>query len=798
MSLSENFDHPQGRFTNYDAYEVEQLQTVLAQKHVDIRSFSFEPDSLSSNYPQEVFTPLNTVTDAIGPDPARRNWNTMRGDIAAGITATFTLSLSQYAVKNYSSHIPTIDLETGFDDDALITFASPDYNHTAINAANSFLQFSSHPLGSFTAGYIDTLSFDDSLTVLANGDMQFSWPRSMLTTVDLSAITNVRFVVQNTSGGTITFVAAALRMITPDHQYLPLETNTEYGRLYMPPAPNGDVTRAYDSDVPILWRSAVPSGTDDPRPIDVSLVAAFNTGSRDGTNRITLYTRENTFDWWDQNDLDGMTMAELNALGHQPDFGGARYEERTMDELDAFTMDELEGDLMYDLERTPDDEAASHIAFQLVWTPTDESILVTDVEGNNFSESGLGILAANSRYLLIIDVIDREGRLRIQEVGDYEVPGEIVYDTGFIVDDFLFKRISGRIGWQASFQDGDAYLSSIAPRFTNYAEYRSGSFGSITPVEGAQLFVEESGAEQLFTGFTTTQFGVTLLEDTARTTSGESIRVTLDGSDVEQGILTNLIEFDDFANTELSFDLYHTGIERGGLRAALVWGNYNEIPLQLGYAFPNQWQTVRVNLAAAHDAPPGPYHVMLYLDDGGDPVTFWIDKFSIQRASIEWAARAVEQDPWEDHSAEWVKFGNVVNDREDGVLFPERGHTLQVRGRALVQDAYINRIRILPKYAELGRFVWPEEYDVTAAPTAGMGAITSVSGRTYAYDGTSSVANAGGASIINYHWYFGDGNEGDGAKTQHTYSGPGSYRVTLIVTDTYGQSDAVEGTINVS
>ncbi|MGF3584346.1 MAG: PKD domain-containing protein [Thermoplasmatota archaeon] len=55
------------------------------------------------------------------------------------------------------------------------------------------------------------------------------------------------------------------------------------------------------------------------------------------------------------------------------------------------------------------------------------------------------------------------------------------------------------------------------------------------------------------------------------------------------------------------------------------------------------------------------------------------------------------------------------------------------------------------------------------------------------FDGTLSYDVDG--AIVNYTWYFGDGSEGYGNKTQHIFGYNGTYFVSLNVTDDGGKSD---------
>ena len=64
------------------------------------------------------------------------------------------------------------------------------------------------------------------------------------------------------------------------------------------------------------------------------------------------------------------------------------------------------------------------------------------------------------------------------------------------------------------------------------------------------------------------------------------------------------------------------------------------------------------------------------------------------------------------------------------------------------------------------------------------------------FDGTQSTDSDG--EIEEYMWDFGDDTTGSGATITHSYSEPGSYLVTLTVTDNYGDSHAESTTVSVN
>lgn len=80
------------------------------------------------------------------------------------------------------------------------------------------------------------------------------------------------------------------------------------------------------------------------------------------------------------------------------------------------------------------------------------------------------------------------------------------------------------------------------------------------------------------------------------------------------------------------------------------------------------------------------------------------------------------------------------------------------------------------------------------APRARI-SISSQRGLTITFDGSSSYDPDG--TIVSYQWNFGDGVSGLGVSVSHTYAAPGSYVVSLVVTDNDGARDSDQRRINV-
>ena len=82
------------------------------------------------------------------------------------------------------------------------------------------------------------------------------------------------------------------------------------------------------------------------------------------------------------------------------------------------------------------------------------------------------------------------------------------------------------------------------------------------------------------------------------------------------------------------------------------------------------------------------------------------------------------------------------------------------------------------------------------APTARINALdTGVVNQSVAFDGSASSDNEG--AIASYLWDFGDGTSGRGAIAQHSYNQPGSYIVTLSVSDEQGLSHSISHSITI-
>lgn len=762
VNLTEEFSNSLGQFVNYDSYD--QRQAIRDLKHVDIRSSN---DTWSAG--------------AVAVDATRGSFSIL----SFGITNASTTTLSSVDTAN------PVDL-TDFDPADSISVALPSFPLASVNTSLSYIDFTSASDGSF-GGTIASIAFNTSTVALIASNSELRFPISALTGIELSAITGIRLRVRGT--GTATVRVMAIRALASSWSFALVDLDTRRGVLRRTPPLNGDVTLSPAFTQPILWRAADVPGVGDPRPIDTEVGVIFNPGTIDTTNSFTLYFRELTEDFLTQLDLDGLTQADLDGRD-QPDIGEAMYNSRTQIDLEDFGQSLLDDRLQSDLERTADYLSASWIQFICQWDATSGSVSIVDTEGNGYTIVLDNPLASGRSYVFYATVEENNVRATIYEIDSNGVVGDQVFDSTLIYDDTAFKRRRGRFGWYASLRDGDAYINSIRPRHLSFAEYRSLPLESNTPVIGAELFVTTSPNIEYYDSLAPapdndSQYS-SVGRDTARSTTGESWKITNFGLGADQGVQSNTFPIADFSNTEIHFDLYYPSdaiLNDIPLIAELVDDHETRtLPLLMPIVIPDQWQTIRILMPFDQTAVTGVYKLVLRQPTAYQS-TWWVDDVSIFSRSVAWDGRAVVDDPWSSVDARWTPFRNTLSTDSGGILFPNKGTKLQVRAKALQQDATINRIQFKPKYAELGRFK-PNATVPSTAPTANF-TTSSLGSHTIRFTDTSTDDGY----IALAEWNFGDGARAIGHTVTHQYSDTGSYFVTLVVMDNNGNRSATTSTV---
>lgn len=706
------------------------------------------------------------------------------------------------ASGTYTTTIEKTDLLTGFDNTDHISISIPSWPSTML-LGSCFLDLTSNASGNFTTGPTASISFSASVGAapVAGNPAEIRFNRSQLNIngVDLANITGVRLRLLSSAATTIKI--NAIRLLDSNWQYATYDVDTRYDRLRRVPPRNGNSGSPATFTIPKLWRSTEPSSERDPKPIDSEYTAIFNTGTITQPNSFTLYMRGQSNDFMTQLDLDSLIQADLNG-NDQPDTGLAMYDSRVQRDLEVFTQDQLDEEVQFDLERTPDSISESWIRFTCYWTPSGANVSILNSEGSGFNIPLLSALSANTTYAFRARLEDNTARATIHVIDG--ITGNVsakVFDSYDITDDFIYKRRKGRFGWLSNLADGDAYIESIRDSYTSFAEYRSLPLNSTTPVVGAELFVSGSPKTEHFSTLGNGPFAVTdalkVDRDKDRTTSGESWRITNRGVAPIQGIQTNTLPLHNFDSSRVRFDIFYQ--DSSSLIAVLIDDDSNyQISLPLPVIEAGTWQTVDLELPTT--VLPGNYKLALIQPEITNSV-WWIDRLSISTRTVEWYGRAVTDDPWMSNEAYWTPFKDNLNGDHRGILFPARGTELQVMGKALKQTSQINRILFRPKYATLGRLK-PSEFDTHLHNISSSISFTYVAGtpaHSVVLTGVYPYANElEGSHIVNWEWTFGDGSIGYGPIVNHTYAAAGIYTVSLLAIDNYGNIGSYQTSVVVT
>lgn len=816
VSLLEEFTRR--NWVQYDSFDPTTKAHLNTQNHIDIRTFA--------------------------PDSAEK-WTagTFGYQVETGMFPALRLPIEAGKVFEATSvtldHV--LDLKTGFGPEDFITMGLGNFFPANLNLVQSYIDITSDPLGNVanTALTVSVALSQSETTLVGGGNRQFQVKRSAFEGggLDLEKVTAVRFRIKGT-GNTVLYITGLKLILAPVGETLGWEISTvDYdnwnGRLVKPTPLDANAANGPAFETSTVWKAAQFPGAGDPQPIDTEMGIVFYTGQQKHNNNFTLFCREESKIFQTQLDLIGRTMSDMDGES-QPDLGTVAFLPRTISEFEGADMELLDGEDMGDFERVPvsDPVEQSWIYFQLKWGASEEGFVLSNSSspGYVFTEFDTP-LQKEKYYLLVCSLEGSAAQARIYPLNsDFSVNQKPVFNSTLIEDDGIFRRRPGRIGWQANLADPDAFIASIRPRGVSFAEYVSAPLNSLTPVVGAQLYSHFTPNQELWDGALISipegsQAQAT--KDTARSVTGSSYRITTTGTEAGQGFGTNFFLIDNLEQTTITFALWYIGEARteefvpvamgarypakklyppffpgnaytasvktkiSSIRAQLVSSEGTIIPLTMPEIEPNEWQFITLNLPTDRVIQTGFYSLEI-LQPTKAVATWWLDALSIFHRAIQWSARSVVDDPWKSNYAPWTDFRDITNLDGSGVLFNPRGNELQLRARALQQNARIVQApKLKPKYAQLGRLVWPEnELTGLVPPTVTFTEVQE--GLSYTFTDTSTP---GTGAIVSRSWTFGDGTRDTGPIIRHTYSGTGSYVVTLVVTDRNGQRSHLTKTI---
>lgn len=755
IPLSEEFDEQDGRFENYDSYDSAQALQLRKQAHVDIRSFVPPVPTVLTMFEIDQITIGNldamTMTDIEGSVTTNHldeAWTS--GVVAAQADRNhwYGLTLNCVAGANVTKSVMPdnpIDI-SGFATTDVISLALPSFPMASITQASSFVDFTSNSAGDFTdLANLDSVALSSSTVILGAGNSQFRFPISLLTHIETSNITGVRLRVQAT--GNCVFRCLAIRAIAADWVFAPMDMNTLYKRLSRPVALNGDAAAASafpGSNWPIVWRSDTPPGIADPRPIDLKVSMVFSSGSKldTGASDVAMLFREIGLDENTQNDMTGVyTQDDLNKYGTeletdgsvviwtagtlpgkrvQPDFGRSLYRPRIQSDVDTWTQADLDADTQFMIEHKEDTVTSAYLEVKLVWTNAAATLTILNADGVVYTFSGITLIGGTD-YTLNVDLVAESLRARLYALDAKGYVVSLVFDSTAIVDDALVHRHKGRFGWHANLLDGDAYVKAVRLRSANFSEFVSLPHTSETPVKGAQLVTHSSPNIDLITNFGPVNGAVLTL---APTTSPRAYKVLIDGQQPLQGVRSGRMYIDNLIETEVNFDVNYPAykLASGSRLVAILIGEFNRvIELPIPPLRGSHWEHVSFSLASFADRYQTGYYDFFIFQTGLTRTTWFIDNLRCTTRALSWDGRGQHTDAWGMSEPDWLPFLNTVDDPQGALVFAPRGDGMQIRARALKQNSTISNITVLPKYAELGNFVWPDASTTINTPRLAEG-----------------------------------------------------------------------------
>lgn len=740
--------------------------------HVDLRSFAPSSAGIPENW---VATPSSAFTSfSVGYNASINNWPMMK------VSYVGSSNLTLVSVSD------PVDL-TAIGEDAILQVALPNFP-ASFSGSTSYLELSSDGFNQ----EICSLTWSSAVTVpTVSTSTMMAFSYDQLTGIDLTSVNGVRIRIDGAATGSYTF--AALRLVGPGWVQPSVDFDTWNGILRQSISLIGtnDEPVPANQSIPPVWFSASTGGTDDPQPINGTFGILFNTGANSGTDSFGLNMRAVGGTDTSQLLLQGLTQAQLN--GPQPGLISTAEIPRTMGDLEGLTMGEM-SQSMLNLDAVAENVSTTWLSLLVQWGNSPVITVGNSLGVDNYSWTGdqLPTFSNSTTYLAILKLIDNQVRVQIFNVDQIKLsvaPGATpIFDSGIISDSYQFIRRPGRIGWQASFTDGNSYIISMCPMSLNFAEYQSTPLNSNTPVAGARLYAQASSNLQLWQNFSSLPIsgGPVVSQDTNRTITGSSTKVYLDNPSAGQGVISNVLSPDalsgitDMANTVINLSVWLPSASQGRLSMYLLGDHGYQAPLNVPNIIPDQWQPITFN------APPnlqsGNYQLVIVYE-GSSTAAFWIDAVSVEQRVVTWSARANMNDPW-------TSFNDVINTDSGGVVFSHKGTQLQIRAQAHRQDAAImSAPKIIPIYAQLGKPLWPEDTDAFTDPYAGglSAAFSHSTGGSRIYTLTATSPEN---YITNYIWSISDGTVLNGSSTAHQFplAAPSNtdYNVTLSVIDVYG------------
>lgn len=797
--------------------------SLPTQNHIDIVSFDA----------RENWVVVNATSYSSGFQSTLNYWPGLIINFNAALYSFVSAEWEPLVTPSYfgpntkASGNRMVDL-TSIGSSSKLVLALPSCPASQINLSTSYFEF--RDINNIAL----QVPWSANTTALISGNSTLTIPYAAIlsantNSADLTQINQLTINVGLTGSSTGVVTMMGLRLVNTAWTWPSFDFNSQNQYGFLPPSINGDLTIADAKTMPVLWRSTTPAGVNDPRPIDAKIGAMIVTNSNSATaNSLSLYLRGNAAaSVSTQTYLDTQTQADLASQPSQP--------QSTLDWI-KFTLNWGTGG----------DSAV--ISYSYNGTP----VTAYTFEGANALQNLLNStwgLASNNTYSMVAWIEGTKARFQVYEANFSTNYGEsvlnLIFDSNWI-DDPAFLRQPGRIGFQATLNEGDTLIAEIRPYHLVFAEFQSQPLNSFTPVRSSRVFADFSpdvdlfpiltygtlgwGPNQLYNGGEGGSSIPTIAIDQNRFYRGHqdnsSVRVNaVPFSGWIPGVVSGPLSpyndpvtgISEWNELLIEFDIwaYSAAIASAGNSPAFLPVLIYNYPMAIGSnawmtapcAMPqvlgNQWQTIKVSMPLNTPdvtAYPSGYYQLGIFYYGTLDTAFWIDNVHVDQRSVKWSGRSTGYSPWEDTSP-WIDYREYINSDTSGVGYTEMGTQLQTRAQAMRQDSQIyGNFTVIPKYAELGNFAWQDSLNAAtqtalSSSSIPMAAFTIV---TSTEEATPTNASTYHNPIISYIWDWGDDTSTSGIDPgTHFYNNAGTYTVTLQIVDSMGLTSSQSQVITV-
>ncbi|MEM3117002.1 MAG: hypothetical protein QW136_01180 [Nitrososphaerales archaeon] len=587
----------------------------------------------------------------VGALASRGGWPAMQ------VTTTGTDIDVTFVSRLPHSNIDISDLDR-------ISLVMPDYN--SFTADQSYIQFSSHPEGSFdgsdSAWLSDLVYFNESIDSMPH----LLWPISTFTSgagsaFDLKRINGVRIRLRKTSAAPSNqkITLMALRAIATSWQEAMIDYDTRWQVIYRPVTLDGTAKTGLILDEFQFIRG--DGGKDDPYFPEGDFTVVFHPGGSTSPpdaqppnyNYISLLLRENK-------DVGAGTGSEIHVrlLWNSSDT-----------KIEAQRVDTTGGS-----PGTQNGTTLHTQTFPVALDPEYAHAWVVRLRGKTI-EMWLYALFANRSIAYIVFSAD--------PIND---------------NNFIFRN--GRVGFTTFLRNRDAFIDTLLHVPTSYALLRTKIYKTRTPVDGIILSTISAPDANLFTNMS----GDVFIDQTKTKSGLGSYRTT-------QGVQTNQFIAEDWLNTYLQVSMWVSAnvTPRNQPVIYILSGTGTKYYLKVPILRPNQWNDLFFDLGLFRNLTTGlPYSIVFEPAPGADKPLghFWIDDIIIGRRKVQWSGRA-------NRNAVFRRFNHMINRPYAALHFTpdERGTDLQLQCEALTPDAWVLSFDMWPHYAELGLPLYDRAFD---------------------------------------------------------------------------------------